>query len=129
MKTNADQVTTSQANSTLSDLSGLIERVTYHNEESGFCVLRVKARGHRDLITVVGTMPEVRAGEWIEAQGRWIIERDYGQQFRAEILPYHGAQYPGGHGKIPGIRFDQRDWAGLRRQTGKAFWPAGSRYD
>jgi len=51
MKTNADQVITNQANSTLSDLSGLIERVTYHNEESGFCVLRVKARGHRDLIT------------------------------------------------------------------------------
>lgn len=86
MKTNADQVTTSQVNSTLSDLSGLIERVTYHNEESGFCVLRLKARGHRDLITVVGTMPEVRAGEWIEAQGRWTVERDYGQQFRAEIL-------------------------------------------
>src|SRR4051812_14477976 len=35
-------------------LAGLVERVTYHNEESGFCVLRVKARGQRDLITIVG---------------------------------------------------------------------------
>ncbi len=36
------------------DLAGLIERVTFHNEENGFCVLRVKARGQRDLITVLG---------------------------------------------------------------------------
>ena len=86
MKKSTDQVNANQAISALSDLSGLVERVTYHNEESGFCVLRVKARDHRDLITVVGTLPEVRAGEWIEAQGRWTIDRDYGQQFRAEIL-------------------------------------------
>lgn len=33
-------------------LVGLVERVTFHNEENGFCVLRVKARGQRDLITV-----------------------------------------------------------------------------
>ena len=35
-------------------LAGLVERVTYHNAENGFCVLRIKARGHRDLITVIG---------------------------------------------------------------------------
>ena len=35
-------------------LAGIVERVTFHNEENGFCVLRVKARGHRDLVTVVG---------------------------------------------------------------------------
>ena len=34
-------------------LAGLIERVTYHNAENGFCVLRTKARGHRDVVTVV----------------------------------------------------------------------------
>jgi exodeoxyribonuclease V alpha subunit len=67
-------------------LAGLVERVTFHNDESGFCVLRIKARGHRDLVTVVGTLPEVRAGEWLEAQGRWIVNKEYGQQFQAEIL-------------------------------------------
>ena len=36
------------------NLAGLVERVTFHNEDNGFCVLRVKARGQRDLITVVG---------------------------------------------------------------------------
>jgi ATP-dependent exoDNAse (exonuclease V) alpha subunit len=66
-------------------IGGLVERVTFHNDESGFCVLRIKARGHRDLVTVVGTLPEVRAGECLEAQGRWIVNKEYGQQFRAEI--------------------------------------------
>ena len=34
-------------------LQGAVERVTFHSEESGFCVLRVKVRGQRDLVTVV----------------------------------------------------------------------------
>lgn len=67
-------------------IAGLVERVTFHNDETGFCVLRIKARGHRELVTVVGTLPEVRAGEWLEAQGRWIVNKEYGQQFQAEIL-------------------------------------------
>jgi exodeoxyribonuclease V alpha subunit len=67
-------------------LSGLIERITFHSEESGFCVLQVKVKGRSDLVTVVGVLPEVRAGEWIEAEGKWIISRDYGQQFKADIL-------------------------------------------
>jgi len=40
--------------STQEVLAGLVERVTFHNDENGFCVLRVKARGHRDLVTVIG---------------------------------------------------------------------------
>ena len=35
-------------------LAGLVERVTFHNEENGVCVLRVKARGHKDLVTIIG---------------------------------------------------------------------------
>ena len=38
-------------------LAGLVERVTFHNAENGFCVLRAKALGHRDLVTVVGHTP------------------------------------------------------------------------
>jgi exodeoxyribonuclease V alpha subunit len=40
--------------STQEVLAGLVERVTYHDDENGICVLRAKARGHRDLVTVVG---------------------------------------------------------------------------
>jgi len=46
----------------------VIERVTFHNEENGFCVLRVKVRGHRDDVTVLGSLPSVNAGEWLEAE-------------------------------------------------------------
>ena len=67
-------------------LSGLIERVTFFNEDSGFAVLKVKVKGHRDLVTVVGSMPAANAGEWLTAQGRWIQDRELGLQFRAEML-------------------------------------------
>lgn len=50
-------------------LAGLVECVTYHNPENGFCVLRTKARGHRDLVTVVGRAAMVGAGEWSTASG------------------------------------------------------------
>jgi hypothetical protein len=55
--------------STQEVLAGLVERVTYHNEENGFCVLRIKARGHRELVTVVGHAAVISAGEWITASG------------------------------------------------------------
>ena len=42
--------------STQEVLAGLVERVTFHNAENGFCVLGAKARGHRDLVTVVGSV-------------------------------------------------------------------------
>jgi hypothetical protein len=46
-------------------LAGLVERVTYHNAENGFCVLRARARGHRDVVTVVGYAASISAGEWV----------------------------------------------------------------
>ena len=67
-------------------LAGLVERVTFHNGENGFCVLRAKARGHRDLVTVVGHAAIISAGEWITASGEWINDRAHGQQFKARFL-------------------------------------------
>ena len=67
-------------------LAGLVERVTFHSPESGFCVLRTKARGHRDLVTVVGHAAMVAAGEWITASGEWVNDRTHGQQFKARFL-------------------------------------------
>jgi exodeoxyribonuclease V alpha subunit len=67
-------------------LAGLVERVTYHNEENGFCVLRIKARGHRDLVTVIGHAAVISAGEWVTASGEWINDRTHGQQYRAKFL-------------------------------------------
>jgi exodeoxyribonuclease V alpha subunit len=67
-------------------LAGLIERVTYHNAENGFCVLRAKARGHRDVVTVVGHAATIAAGEWVTASGEWVNDRTHGQQFKARFL-------------------------------------------
>ena len=67
-------------------LAGAVERVTFHSEESGFCVLRIKARGHRELVTVLGHAAAVSAGEWITASGEWVNDRTYGPQFRSRFL-------------------------------------------
>ena len=67
-------------------LAGIVERVTFHNAENGFCVLRVKARGDRDLVTVVGHAAVISAGEWITATGEWFNDRTHGQQFKARFL-------------------------------------------
>jgi exodeoxyribonuclease V alpha subunit len=67
-------------------LAGLVERVTYHNAENGFCVLRIKARGHRDLVTVVGHAATISAGEWATTSGEWVNDRTHGQQFKARFM-------------------------------------------
>src|SRR5207248_9568604 len=67
-------------------LAGLVERVSFHNEENGFCVLRVKARGQRDLITMLGHAATISAGEFVQASGAWINDRIHGVQFRAAFL-------------------------------------------
>ena len=67
-------------------IAGAVERVTFHNAENGFCVLRVKARGHRELVTVIGHAALVSAGEWITASGEWVNDRTWGQQFRSSFL-------------------------------------------
>ncbi|WP_201839054.1 SF1B family DNA helicase RecD2 [Microvirga zambiensis] len=70
----------------LETLAGSVERVTFHNAENGFAVLKVHARGKRDLVTVVGHTPAVGAGEWITASGIWSSDRTHGLQFKAEML-------------------------------------------
>ena len=67
-------------------LTGAVERVTFHREDTGFCVLRVKVRGHRDLVTVVGTAATITPGEYIEGDGWWVMDRTHGRQFKTQHL-------------------------------------------
>jgi len=67
-------------------LSGTIERITYHNTDNGFCVLRVKIKGHKDLVTVTGSVPSVSVGEYIKCSGIWHNDRNHGKQFKADFL-------------------------------------------
>jgi exodeoxyribonuclease V alpha subunit len=70
----------------MEEIAGLVERVTFHSEESGFAVLRLKVRGERELVAVVGTLPAVAVGEWLRARGRWVVDREHGRQFKADEL-------------------------------------------
>ncbi len=77
-------------------LNGFIERVTYHNPENGFAVLRLKVKGRLELATVVVTTTSVMAGEHVEATGRWFIDSQHDQQFRAhELKTTHPASAEG----------------------------------
>lgn len=67
-------------------MHGTVERVTFHSDESGFCVLRVRSRDRREPLTVVGTAPSVSPGEVVEAIGTWERDRKHGPQFRADEL-------------------------------------------
>jgi exodeoxyribonuclease V alpha subunit len=76
-------------------VTGVVERITFHNLDSGYCVLRVQARGHRDLVTVVGHTQQVVTGEYVSATGEWVVDRTHGQQFKATEIktnPPHTAE-------------------------------------
>ena len=79
-----------------------VERVTYQNPENGFCVPRTRARGPRDLVTVVGDVATVAPGERITGAGEWVNDCTHGQQFRAGFIRtaeptslYGVERYPG----------------------------------
>jgi len=67
-------------------LAGSLERVTFHSEATGFCVLRVKVAGHRELVTVTGSAASVTPGEFLECTGSWHNDRTHGMQFKAVHL-------------------------------------------
>ena len=68
------------------EISGSVERVTFHNEDSGFAVLRVLVKGQREPVTVLGKVPAVSPGEHLVARGSWVMDRTHGRQFQAEML-------------------------------------------
>src|SRR3954452_8839674 len=66
-------------------LAGLVERVTFHSPETGFCVLRVKVRGQRELVALVGAAASITAGEFVQASGSWVNDRTHGLQFKTTL--------------------------------------------
>lgn len=90
-------------------LQGIVERITYHNPENGFVVLRIRVRGQRELQTLVGNVPAVTVGEHVKASGEWRQEKVHGRQFKAtEVATLPPASKEGierylGSGAIRGI--------------------------
>ena len=70
----------------LEKITGSIERITFHSEETGFCVLRIKMLGVSKPITLVGKALNLHEGETVQAAGQWKLNKKHGQQFEAEEL-------------------------------------------
>ena len=87
----------------------VVERITYQNEQNGYSVIKVKARGYNDLVTVVGAMPEVHVGAVLSLTGEWKMDAKYGRQFSIttfeETLPatVYGIEKYLGSGLVKGI--------------------------
>ena len=87
----------------------VVERITYHNEMNGYSVIRCRAKGFGELVTVVGLMPEVHVGSVLQLTGSWRIDAKYGRQFSIEsfeeTLPatVYGIEKYLGSGMIRGI--------------------------
>src|SRR5436190_7445349 len=83
-------MSSSPAASTTTHLEGSVERVTFYNPENGFSVVRLRVRGHREPLTVVGTLPAAQPGERLALEGKWQTDPRHGAQFRpdeASVLP------------------------------------------
>ena len=87
----------------------VVERITYQNAENGYTVLKCAVKNNKELITVVGTMPETHVGSVLSLEGWWKMDKKYGRQFSAEkfeeTLPatVYGIEKYLGSGLIKGV--------------------------
>ena len=63
-----------------------MERVSFHNPDTGFAVLKIKVQKLPGHVTLIGLTPSVSPGEHIQASGRWEVDKRHGRQFRARHL-------------------------------------------
>jgi len=66
----------------VSSVQGQIERITFHNEDNGFTILRLKVPGYRELVTLVGNLMAPLPGQVINATGEWTNHPQFGEQFK-----------------------------------------------
>lgn len=90
-------------------ISGVVERITYVNEENGFSVIKIKSKGYAELVTVVGNLASVNVGSTLRLKGNWKFDSKFGRQFSAfdyrETVPatIAGIEKYLGSGLIKGI--------------------------
>ncbi len=90
-------------------LEGSIERITYHNPETGYTVVRLTVEGFHDVVTAVGDLADVNVGESLRLEGQWMTHPQYGRQFKVldykSVLPatVEGIRKYLGSGLIKGI--------------------------
>lgn len=90
-------------------LRGVVMRITYANEETGYSVLKIRCKNFKDLVTIVGNMVSVNIGAVVVLTGFWVNNSKYGRQFEVkeweELLPatVYGIEKYLGSGLIKGI--------------------------
>src|SRR3954454_24205963 len=67
-------------------ITGVVERITFHNLDSGYVVIKVQAGSRSGVVTVVDNLSSVVAGEYVEASGQWVNDKTHGPQFKADDL-------------------------------------------
>ena len=72
--------------SNIETLAGVLERITFQSEDTGFGIFKVECKGIRDLVTITGVCAVIHVGEYIEAQGLWFNDKKYGRQFKANEI-------------------------------------------
>lgn len=103
----------------------VVERITYQNAENGYTVLKCAAKNYKDLVTVVGTMPDTHVGSVLSLEGMWKMDSRYGRQFSVEkfeeTLPatVYGIEKYLGSGLIKGVgpKFAKRIVAKFGKDT------------
>ncbi len=90
-------------------ISGYLERISYHNEETRFTVAKLKEKGKQELTTIVGSLAGINPGESLKLHGRWVYNKKFGEQFQVEryesVVPatVNGIEKYLGSGLISGI--------------------------
>jgi exodeoxyribonuclease V alpha subunit len=72
-----------KAASNQEDLQGQIQRVTYTHEDTDYAIVKIKVKGLRDLVTVIGNIPSPLVGQVLKMKGKWANHPKYGNQFEA----------------------------------------------
>jgi exodeoxyribonuclease V alpha subunit len=88
---------------------GLLEKISYHNEENDFVVAKLREKEKKELTTIVGNLSGVNPGESLKLTGKWVQNKRFGEQFQVESFEVtvpatlHGIQKYLASGLIQGI--------------------------
>jgi len=67
----------------LETISGIVWRITFHNE-NGYTIAKLKVARHKDLIPIIGYIPIVYVGSVLTLKGKWVINSQFGRQFQVQ---------------------------------------------
>ena len=65
----------------LNTLEGVLERITFYNEENGFLIGKLKGNKGQAEVAVIGKAPKVQCGETLVLSGSWTVHPKHGKQF------------------------------------------------